>query len=100
MPAAFFLLLTVMAGYAIAAFAASDAMAGFAASSFVVGSVFGRLVAGRYLDVVGRRRLILLAMVGYIAASLAYLLAADLTLFLALRIVHGATFGLGNTALI
>lgn len=100
MPSAFYLLLTTMAGYAITAFAASDALAGFASSSFVVGSIFGRVVSGKYLDLLGRRRLLLVSMVAYVAVSLAYLLAHDLWFLIALRLIHGMTFGAGNTALV
>lgn len=100
MPSAFYLLLTTMAGYAITSFAASDAMAGFASSSFVVGSVFGRLVAGRFLALVGGRRLLLVAMLGYVIISFLYIPAGSLWLLIALRLVHGLTFGVGNTALV
>lgn len=100
MPSAFYLLLTTMAGYAISAFGASDALAGFASSSFVVGSIFGRIGAGKFLDFLGRRRLLLQAMVAYVLVSLAYILVQDLWLLIALRLVHGVAFGAGNTALV
>lgn len=100
MPSAFYLLLTTMAGYAISSFAASDAMAGFASSSFVVGSVFGRLVAGRSLTLVGGRQLLLASMLGYVVVSFLYIPVGSLWVLIILRLVHGLTFGVGNTALV
>src|SRR6185312_3806394 len=58
----FYLLMTTMALYAVDRFQASDTAAGFASSAFVLGSVIARIFAGRLLDIVGRRRLILVTM--------------------------------------
>ena len=51
----FYLLMTSMAGYAIARFSAGQAAAGFASSSFIVGAVVARVLTGKYLDFIGRR---------------------------------------------
>lgn len=96
----FYLLLTSLAGYAVTRFAASDAVAGLASSSFIIGAVAGRLVAGKFLDLVGRRRILFLAMVLLTLAGVAYIPVGDLTVLIALRIVHGVAFGVGNTALV
>ncbi|WP_210605119.1 MFS transporter [Brevibacterium oceani] len=95
----FYLLMTSMAGYAVARFAAGEAAAGFASSSFVLGAVVARVLTGKYLDFIGRRRLLVITMSASVLASLAYLVADDLTLLLGLRIVHGIAFGAGNTAI-
>lgn len=96
----FYLLLTSMAGYAVTRFAASDAVAGLASSSFIIGAVVGRLVAGKYLDLVGRRRMLTTAMILLTIAGLAYIPVTDLTVLIMLRIAHGVAFGAGNTALV
>src|SRR5690606_11582598 len=44
----FYLLMTSMAGYAVARFSAGEAAAGFASSSFVVGAVIARVLTGKY----------------------------------------------------
>lgn len=95
----FYLLMTSMAGYAVARFSAGEAAAGFASSSFVVGAVVARVLTGKYLDFIGRRKLLIITMAVSALASLAYIFAGDLTLLLTLRIVHGIAFGAGNTAI-
>ena len=100
MSSVFYLLMTTMAVYAAQRFAASDSQAGLASSAFVIGAVLARLLAGKFLDVVGRRRMLVLAMIVFTLAGLSYLPVEDLTLLIVVRLVHGVAFGAGNTALI
>ncbi|WP_413335699.1 MFS transporter [Brevibacterium sp. GP-SGM9] len=95
----FYLLMTSMAGYAVARFSAGEAAGGFASSAFVVGAVAARVLTGKYLDFIGRRKLLVITMAVSILASLAYLAADSLVLLLVVRIVHGIAFGAGNTAI-
>lgn len=100
MSSVFYLLMTTMAVYAAQRFTASDSQAGLASSAFVIGAVFARLVAGKFLDVVGRRRLLVLSMIVFTLAGLSYLPVGDLALLIVVRLVHGVAFGAGNTALV
>lgn len=100
MSSVFYLLLTSMAGYAVETFAASDALAGLASSGFILGAVVSRLLTGKFLDFVGRRRLVLISMIGYIVIGIAYIPVTNLGLLIALRLLHGVAFGAGNTALV
>lgn len=95
----FYLLMTSMAGFAVARFSAGEAAAGFASSAFVLGAVAARVLTGKYLDFIGRRKLLIITMTVSVLASVAYLAADSLTLLLILRIVHGIAFGAGNTAI-
>ncbi|RAE88540.1 MFS transporter, partial [Burkholderia multivorans] len=56
----FYLLMTSMAGYAVARFSAGQAAAGFASSGFIVGAVIARILTGKYLDFIGRRTLLVI----------------------------------------
>ncbi len=100
MSSVFYLLLTSMAGYAVEQFRASESLAGLAASGFIIGSVVGRLISGKFLDFVGRRRLLVITMAVYVVMSLAYIPVGDLGLLIVVRLVHGFAFGAGNTALV
>lgn len=100
MSSVFYMLLTSMALYAVSEFRASETMAGLTASGFIIGAVFGRLFSGKYLDFVGRRRLLVISMVLYFVASFAYIPIGNLGILIGLRIVHGAAFGAGNTAVV
>ncbi|WP_350271031.1 MFS transporter [Brevibacterium sp. CBA3109] len=95
----FYLLMTSMAGYAVARFSAGEAAAGFASSSFVVGAVAARVLTGKYLDFIGRRKLLIITMAVSILASVAYIFADTLVWLFAIRIIHGIAFGAGNTAI-
>ncbi|WP_334169690.1 MFS transporter, partial [Timonella senegalensis] len=68
----FYLLIPTMALYAVNAFGASDTAAGLASSSFVIGAVVGRIFTGKYLDFLGRRRLVIISLGIYVALGLAY----------------------------
>lgn len=100
MSSVFYLLLTSLAGYAIEQFRASDAMAGLAAAGFILGAVVSRLTAGKFLDFIGRRRLVLTSMIAFVVIGLAYIPVDSLGLLIALRLLHGVAFGAGSTALV
>lgn len=95
----FHLLLTMMVLYALDRFQASDSAAGFASSSFVLGAMLARIFAGKYLDFVGRKRILVVSLVVYAVASAAYFAEGSMGLLLGLRIVHGFAFGIASTAL-
>ena len=95
----FYLLVTAMVGYAVQRFAAGEAEAGLASTAFVLGSVLTRPLAGKLLDVVGRRRMLTLSLVLAATVSLAYFFVDTLWLFILSRLVHGMLFGMGHTAL-
>ncbi|WP_349828737.1 MFS transporter [Brevibacterium litoralis] len=95
----FYLLITSMVGYAVTRFSASDAVAGLAASGFVIGAIGARLIAGPLLDLGNRYRTILIAIGLAILASCAYLVADSVWFLIAVRFVHGLTFGVGHTGL-
>ena len=100
MSTVFYLLMTTMAVYAVDRFSASDAGAGLASSGFIIGAVVGRVLAGKFLDLVGRRRMLVVTMAVFVIAGLAYIPADGLGLLIVVRLVHGFAFGLGNTALV
>ncbi|UWX98567.1 MFS transporter [Arthrobacter zhaoxinii] len=95
----FYLLMTTMALYAVQEFAASDGAAGFASGSFVLGALAARVFAGKFLDFVGRRRLLVISLAVFVAASLLYIPASNLALLLAVRILHGMAFGAASTSI-
>lgn len=95
----FYMLLTTMALYAVDRFAASDAAAGFASSAFVVGSLMARLVTGKYIDFIGRRRLLVSVLLVFAIVGVLYLPVNELWLLFVVRIAHGMAFGAASTTL-
>lgn len=93
-----YLLVTVMALFAVDRFQASDNLAGFASSAFILGAVVARSLSGRFVDEVGRRRTLAISLVVSLVASLLYLVAGDVWTLIVLRLVHGMTYGAGALA--
>ena len=69
----FFMLITSMAVYAVTEFAVGQTAAGFAASAFVLGALMARVFAGKYADLIGRRRTVVLSLMVYSLCSAGYL---------------------------
>ena len=95
----YFLLMTTLAVYAIQQFSASESMAGLAASIFVIGAVFSRLFTGRYLDTIGRKKVLLAGVLLFFVPTLLYFTITNMYLLLLVRFIHGAAFGISTTAL-
>ncbi|GAB3813001.1 hypothetical protein GCM10028820_07010 [Tessaracoccus terricola] len=89
----FYLLMTSMALYAATEFGAGELMAGMASSIFVIGAVVARLGAGIAVDRLGKRRVLLVALVVSLLAALAYLPVDGLGMLLVVRLCHGISFG-------
>ncbi len=83
---------------------ADKSMIGFILSCYTIACLCIRPFAGYFLDTFARRPLYLLAYFIFTVVFGGYMLATTLTLFIALRIVHGFAFGMvtvsGNTIVI
>ncbi|OBA50459.1 MFS transporter permease [Kocuria sp. ICS0012] len=94
----FYMLVTTMALYAVKSFAASDAVGGFASSAFVVGATVARLVSGYLVDILGRRKMLLIALVVVVVACALYLPAGSLPVLIGVRLLHGFGYAFASTA--
>lgn len=95
----FIALMTFMALYAAESFQANETAAGFAASSFVVGAGLVRLIIGKYLDLIGRRRTLVVSLVIFAACSLLYPHVDHYSLLIVIRLIQGTAFGVISTAI-
>jgi len=95
----FVTLMTYMAVYAMSMFGVRDAAAGFAASAFILGSAVSRIGVAKYLDFIGRKRLICLALVLFLVCSALYPLTWSYAALVTVRLVHGAAFGAISTGI-
>lgn len=92
-------LMTFMALYAAEQFNANDTAAGFAASAFVIGAGLVRLVIGKYLDFIGRKRVLIITLSMFVVCSLLYPSAGHFSLLILLRFIQGTAFGVITTAI-
>lgn len=95
----FYLLLTSMAVYAMKYFHASKSSAGLAASIFVIGAMAARLYAGKFIDVVGRKRMLYCGLGLFLTGSMAYLFVKGIQCLMVIRFIHGIGFGISTMVL-
>lgn len=95
----FYELMTTTALYAVDRFQASGVGAGLATGAFVIGAVVSRLVSGKYLDIIGRRRMLIMTLAACIVLPLLYGVVEPLWVLVVIRGLHGAAFGAGSTAI-
>src|SRR5690625_672375 len=69
--------IVTMAPYAVEHLGATEPQAGAVASIFVVGALVFRPLAGRLLDVIGRRRLVVVGIAVQVAILVLYFVAED-----------------------
>lgn len=94
----YFLLITTMAYYAVQAFGVGDATAGLTASIFLVGGVTGRIVSARFSARFGNKRMAIASLVLQLIMCLLYFAnGLGIGFLIAVRLVHGFTFGISNT---
>lgn len=95
----FYLLMTAMALYAVARFAASEAEAGIVVGAFVLGAVVTRVTTAPATLAWGRRRVLMVALAAYVLTSAAYFWADSLPALTAVRFLNGMCFGAAGTVL-
>ena len=101
---AFYLILPILPFYLSEEFSIGTSMIGIILSCYTLAALCVRPFAGYLLDAFARRPLYLVAYFFFTAIFAGYMVAAALTLFIALRVAHGFAFGMvtvaGNTILI
>lgn len=92
-------LLATVAGYVVGRFLVGDSVGGAVASVFIVGTLVARFFAGPLIERFGARPLLLIAFAAFVAAPLLYWAAPTVGTLLAVRTVHGMTFGVGSSVI-
>ena len=95
----FFLTMSTLVVYAIEEFNASQSMAGLAASILIIGSILARLFTGKYLEIIGRKKLLYIGIFLSFFATLLYFPAGNLNVLIIVRFFHGAVIGITLTVL-
>lgn len=94
----FYSLLATVTQYVIRHFGRSQSEAGLAVGIYVLMAVVARLFAGKIVDVMGRKKILLISAIFFFLAVLAYQFTATFTLFIIVRAFHGLAFGFLMTA--
>ena len=92
-------LMVVVADYSMKTYHAPAAAAGLAASIFIIGALVARLISGRVMDRIGRKRLLVIGAVGEVVFSALYLIGPAFAPLFALRLLHGFSYGICSTTI-
>lgn len=93
----FYLLTTIAAVYAMEQFGAGETAAGLTTSAFTVGAIIARLLTGKYMEIIGRKRVLVAGSVLFTLISAAYVPDTGLAGLLLIRLINGASFGVVTT---
>lgn len=94
----FYLLMVTIAVYAVEAYEASTSEAGLVTGIFIIGVLAGRLIIGRYLDRIGRKKTMVIGLVLFTLTTFFYFLELGLPFLMVNRFLHGMMLGFAATA--
>ena len=93
----YFTLLINIAGFASFAFGADPAAGGMAAGIYVIGGLISRVFIGKYVELFGRKRMLVLSLLAAAIMSASYFFVSSLLMLFAIRFLHGMCYGLSST---
>lgn len=94
----FYVLMVTLTVYTMEEFHTSASIAGLASSIFVLGAVLIRPIAGKTMNKIGQKKMLVAALILFFAASVLYFQVDSLTLLFINRLIHGLAFGVATTA--
>lgn len=77
----------------------TDAYAGVMTGAFTLAALFIRIVAGKMLDKIGRRKVLMFGVGITVLSTIAYLFTNNIYMIIFLRVMQGIGFGISSTAI-
>lgn len=93
----FYLLFTTVAVYASDNLNANTSQAGLATGIFIIGVLIARLLAGRFVDQVGAKKILYIGAVLSIITTVGYLFSSSIFILDIIRLLHGFSLGVAIT---
>ncbi|MDO5853337.1 MAG: MFS transporter [Thermoplasmata archaeon] len=93
----YFTLLINITGFASLEFGADPAAGGTAAGIYVIGGLISRVLIGKYVELIGRKKLLIAGLALALVMSASYFLVTSMLMLYAVRFVHGMAYGLSST---
>ena len=93
----YFMLLINIAGFASVEFGADPAAGGMAAGIYVIGGLISRVFIGKYVELFGRKRMLVISLLAAALMSASYFFVSSLIMLFAVRFLHGMCYGLSST---
>lgn len=94
----FYLLIVIIAAYAVNEYDASTSLAGLVTGIFIIGALIGRLFTGRSIESVGRRKTLFIGLILFTLMTILYFFSTSISSLLIIRFLHGFTLGIASTA--
>ena len=94
----YYLLIVIIAVVAKDNLQATASQAGLAVGVFIIGTVFSRLLAGRFIGNLGCRKMLYLGLAIYFISTAAYLYTPSLLALYIVRFINGFAYGITSTA--
>jgi MFS family permease len=94
----FYLLIVIIGVYAVDEFQATTSQAGLVTGIFIVGALLGRLLIGRSIDSIGRKKTLFIGLILFTLTTLFYFIQLGIGFLLLTRFLHGITLGIASTA--
>ncbi|MFE8697308.1 MFS transporter [Cytobacillus sp. FJAT-53684] len=94
----FYILLTTLPIYVLNELEGNETQVGLIVSVFLIAAVLCRPLTGKWIDQLGRKKILLSSVMIFFISSFLYLWTDSIPLLLALRFLHGIGFGMATTA--
>ncbi|WEK55989.1 MAG: MFS transporter [Candidatus Cohnella colombiensis] len=93
----FYSLMATLPTYITDHLSGTQKQVGWAITSFMVAAVLFRPIAGRLVDTIGRKKIVVPALIVFALSTLLYFSITSFILLLLLRFIHGMSFGMATT---
>lgn len=93
----YFTLLINITGYAMLTFGATSTEAGLAAGIYVIGGLISRVTLGKYVEMVGRKKMLILGLSIALIMSATYFFVSSMAVLYVVRFLHGTAYGISST---
>jgi MFS family permease len=94
----FYLLMIIISEFALNTLKTTSSEAGLTASIFIIGALLARVFVGKWMMRFGYKKILSVGVTAGLAMTLAYFVANGVMLLLAVRFLHGMTFGITSAA--
>ena len=94
-----YVLMVIASIFAMDTFHSSPGEAGFASGIFMIGSVISRLLSGKWIERIGRKKTFYGGLIFGLAMTLLYFAVNDIVLLFIVRFFHGIASGIALTAM-
>ena len=95
----YFAILINITEFAMGKFGCSEAEAGLSAGVYVIGGLVSRLFLGKYIELIGRKRMLIASELTALAISALYFQVSSMEMLYAVRFFHGMAYGISSSSI-